>query len=324
MARTTSSLAAVAVVFATVSCATAQVAPEPLKTQTYDVTDLVKAPPTVGSVPAAEALGRTLAPRAAWSGSEAPMDALVRLITSTVEPAGWRNPEGGPAILVLDGTRLEIRATARAHGEIADLLQAVRRLAGVAVVVEARLFEVERTWYKESLEGWQRKGESGVPEKTIQGLEAKGRLLQKNKVTILPGQEATILSRQRAIVYEGAPTDLQGADRQRSALVGLVCKAEITVTPDRRFVRLKLTQQDTELVKLAKETVTNPVTGQPIAYEEPRFAETAAAASMKLEDGTATVLAVPQVRGSETDRVRVLVVRPVIRIEEEERAKKKN
>jgi hypothetical protein len=285
----------------------AQVAPEPLKTVTYDVADLVQKTPS-------------------WSGAEPPLDALVRVIVSGVNPESWRRKEAPATILVLDGTKLEIQATAKDQAEITELLAALRRLADLAVVVEVKLYEVNRTWYKENLEGWLKKGEAAVPEETVQALAKNGQVIQTNKVTILPGQGATILSRRRAIAYEGSPADAKAwADTLKPAFVGLVCKAEVSVTPDRRFVRLKLTQQVSELVKLARETGVHPATGQQLTYEDPRIAEVSAATTVKLDDGVSAIVPVPRARvgGAEPDKVQLLLLHPVIRIEEEERERNK-
>ena len=103
------------------------------------------------------------------------------------------------------------------------------------------------------------------------------------------------------------------------------CRASVTVTADRRRVVLRITEQVTELAGVRKETVIDRKTLKEVTVESPDLAESSTATTVQADDGELVLLPVrylpPAAR--EKGRVLVMLVRPLIYIEEEERERKK-
>src|SRR5262249_36146533 len=130
----------------------------------------------------------------------------------------------GPQIVERDGGKLEVRATAEVQGEVKDLIEALERLADVAVDVKAEVFEIT----PESFEKLQKtlpkvgRGKAGSPvlfttgefdeetEPTPEDVKALkevnkilkgGRLVQSSTARFTNGIEATLSARQSVVTY---------------------------------------------------------------------------------------------------------------------------
>jgi hypothetical protein len=329
----------VAADYALAASAVAITTPErALHTVVYDIRDLVME------------TRRVLAPATATDGPRAlgadPVRAaarVVQMIVSTLEvPRGKRAAPAPPAIEILNGTRLVIRTTPARHAEIADLLAALRRLADLAVVLKADLYEVDDAFYQKlrtarrvPLEEQERRLVDGLP--AADG--ALWKLLEKQAV-VLAGEEVKaddgvrvpVLSRHRAAVCLPSPEQLRKGEKGlQTILEGVSFHGEIQVSPDRRSVRVKLTERATEIQELRKvelwapglrgdQLPPAPPEGK-VEAEIPFLKESTTAQLLEIPDGGSVLVPVgfrppaTQAKG----RWWVLSVTARIHIEEEER-----
>jgi hypothetical protein len=296
-----------------------------LSTITYDVADLVQKPTAWRMTP-------VLGVKADGDA----MEALVKVILTAVHPERWGRDENASSLQEHNGTKLEIRTDAAHHAEIKALLTALRRLADCAVVLEGELFEVDRDFYKKEIEPRLGDGASSpgkrfatpIEDDVAKRLRAKAVRVNTNKVTIPNGSESKFLSSRKAFTYAAK---LKGAARRPdeslgTGLYGVSFQARVVVSADRQSVRLNLTQHVTDLIDIKKETAVDPETGQEGRIEVPQLLHTSISGAIQVGDGISVLLPIqsrPQAaKGKE--HVRLLLVTPVIYIEEEERAKAAN
>jgi hypothetical protein len=292
-----------------------------LVTRTYHVQDLVGPSAWVLDRPVARPLGET--------ESSSPAERLVREIISAVAPDSWGTTAASPTIQVENGTKLVIRATDDRHKQVADFLGALRRLADVAVVMNARLHEVDRAFYVEQVVPLLGNPRQPAPRRLVvypndellEKLKQQKLVLLGRDTKIPSGQQATFLSWQQAVRYVAQPADPEIGQKKvyRTALEGVTFLARPRVTADRRFIYLKLTQQVVQLAKGAKIKVDEGTRFEELVALPDN--ESATATTVLVPDGGALLVPVdyrpPAAKGQE--RVWLLVLRPQIWIEEEER-----
>ena len=116
-----------------------------------------------------------------------------------------------------------------------------RELTGLS---ESELNELEAklTWEKSP------KGES-----LFKRLEKQTLILDGEEVTIDNGQESALLSRHRVVRCLPNPDQVRRGEKDpQTVLEGISFLGTVQSTPDRRFVRLKLTEKVTELQRIEK------------------------------------------------------------------------
>jgi len=165
-------------------------------------------------------------------------------------------------ILILNGTRLVIRASAAEHAQIEELLQALRRLGDLTVTVQARLYEVDDAYYTrlknakrippEELER-QALADNPPKDDLFKLLPRQALVLAGAAITVDNGQEANLLSRQQAVLCGPSPAQQARGDKGPQAVVeGVAFLGRVTVSADRRFVRIKLAEKGTTLQDVDK------------------------------------------------------------------------
>jgi hypothetical protein len=282
------------------------------KTIVYDVSDMIHQPG-----------GRTGFDR---------IDEIVEVLVTTVHPGGWGSEkEGASRLRELNGTKLEIHTTPKNHAEIVDLLAALRGRNDLDVNLRADLFELDRAVYeKEILPKLRRRAAVAVGDDIVTALQKKASLVVTHAVPTANGKEWRPLSLRQAFSYVKSARAGPGGqvNDYSSGFQGLTVRVTPVISPDRRTVSLKITQQATELVELKKRTrlavLGNDVVD--VAIEVPELAETAATTTVDVDDGIWALAAVayrtPAAKGK--DRVWVLAVRPVIYIGEDDKALRGN
>jgi hypothetical protein len=293
-----------------------------LVTVTYDVADLARA---------SGAWRRDFRP-VRLAGADG-IEAVARVIVLTVKPAGWgADKEGGSTVRVVNDSHLEIRTSKALHAEIADLLAALRRLADLTVIVRADLYEVDEAFYRKRIEAdladpvAARRFGSLIKEKVVDRLRMRASLVQTSRTTMRNGQTGRLVSMRHAFTYLARPR--QGEPKDEDYAVdfhGVVFGAKVGVSADRRFVSLRLTEQVRELLEIGKKNVVDPATGDEATVKAPSFAEASRTRTVEVGDGLRVVVPVRmRLRGTEKKgRMLVLLVHPVIRIEEEERERRR-
>jgi len=299
-----------------------------LYTLTYDVRSLLQKPASLR----ATGLGRS-------KDDLTGIDYLVHLIHEAVSPECWQTAKGdGSFVRELNGGFLEVHTGKGQHEEIHDLLDALSRLTGIAVVVKSSLYEVDRALYEKEIEPSLLKSPSeparrmatsaeGLPEKVLATLRKLGSPINSHRVKIDDCDEASCFSLRRAFVCRGLPAagGAKPVHSVKTGFSGVSFRAGVVISADRRYVRIDIRQEVKELVELRKETVehiNDKGEEQEVVYDEPRYAESTTSTRLKMEDG-ATLLVPVYFRfpaQKEKDRVLLLVVQPTIWIAEEEKA----
>jgi hypothetical protein len=296
-----------------VACAGA--APPAQTRRTYDVLDLIHRPG-----------GKT--------GFDT-VEEVVALVVQYTGPKRWSaTHKGGNTLDVVNGTRLEVRATLRQHAEIADVIAALRRLLDVAVDVRGELRAVQRKFFDKELA--RRLGPvpgAGVGralplgDKLEKAVRKHSTLVKSGEVRIANGRAATFFSLRKAFSYLAVPPKVAKApeDVYRVGFTGLSMKARAVVSADRRYVTLQITQTTTDLLAIRKQPLGTGARGKQGTVEVPHLDETTSAKAVTVGDGGDVLVPVharhSRARGK--GKVLVVVVRPTIYIKEEEEERKR-
>jgi hypothetical protein len=247
------------------------------------------------------------------------------------------------SIEVRNGTKLSVRASARGHIQVQEVLQALRRVADLSVILRAQLYEVDNTFYTR-LKSTKRVPLDEAEKQFLAGKAPKDELfkiLEKlspvqvgDDPKVKDGSEMQLLSRHDVITCLPNPHEImklvgQGPAPNQTVLEGVAFPARVQVTPDRRFVRLTLTQKATELEALWKfKVATEGLMGAERVgadakdwnAEIPLVLESTDTRQLEIPDGGSILVPVSYRPLSLKDKNRwwVLSITPRIVIEEEE------
>lgn len=219
-----------------------------LVTKTYPVADLIVAmPENRGPLnlngewkPAADVKA---APPLAAAKKQQSANALIKLLTETMEPDSWSEVGGEGSIQFHEGTlSLVIRQRAAVHEAIGELLQQLRRLQDLQVSVEMRLMSVSETVAKQ------------VGKDTEQVLSANKvqRLIERSE----QDRHSNTLVLPKVTLFNGQSMQMQHEGDQQHPNLSLQFTA--TASADRKAVRLgfdigesfeKLTRHSGETLK---------------------------------------------------------------------------
>ena len=206
-----------------------------------------------------------------------------------------------------------------------------------SVILTAQLFEVDETLYSKvaqqkwlSMDEWEKLERIFLhgPEKQIAGeslfdLVAKEKPLRPAKeIEIDDGKEAMLLSLTDEVHCLPSPIQLRTGQREPQAVnVGLVLDAQVQVSWDRRFVRLKLTEKSREVEGIDRVPVMLDPSGKETAAEIACVKEATFSIPRTIPDGGTLLLPVQHRPEATRKKNRWLVLEIVTRIyiEEEER-----
>jgi hypothetical protein len=253
---------------------------------------------------------------------------LVHLLTELVDMRSWETIE------IHNGARLVVVASPDRHDEVADLLESLRRMADTAVVMNARLYEVDRAFFTKQvapLFATDKRSKDSPAVVRIEGplfkrITEQKLLLEGDDGKIRPHQVETFLSRHSVFRYAAGPQPGQeGPARTRSGMAGVSFEVRPLVSPDRRFLRLKITQHVAQLVRIDKTKVLDAASGKEVEVESPNLRKTTVTGTVDIPDGGAVLMPVDCRPGAkeDADKVWLLVARPFIWIEEEERERRR-
>jgi len=310
-----------------------------LYTGSYDVRDVLAKP----EFPWPGDHGWKNIKKSAQPGKHESPQRLARLVQFLVWSADViSDARSHEAVEVVNGTRLLIRANPAKHGLIANSLATLRRVADVAVVVGVRLYEVDQASYKriagvkrifgkdleeeELIFRGQKKPAKRDPQQEAQW-EALHKTLERQKpliqgeVRLDNGQEAIVLSWQKASTCLPAPAEVRKRDDPRqSFLEGVSFLAATRVNASRRYVRLTLSEKASELRGLSTDKTALP-DGSDLDSELPALDEAFYAQVLEIPDGGSLLLPVHYRPALAKAKKRwwVLAITPRICIEEEDR-----
>ena len=228
---------------------------------------------------------------------------------------------------ILNGTRLVVTASPSRQEEVGDLVGALDRLTDVAVVMNARLYEVDREFFTKNVaplfvtkkEATKPSAVVAIDAALLKEITQQKPLLESEDVKLRPQQVGLFLSRRSAFRYVTGPPGKAGVPSVGSGLSGFSFEVRPHVSPDRRFLRLEITRKVEQLVQIDKIKVLDPATGKDVEVESPNVRKTSMTGTIDIPD-TAPILMVVGHRpaGKEhEDQVGLMVARPLIWIEEE-------
>lgn len=213
-------------------------------------------------------------------------DAVLKLLIESL-PGGMRTE-----FVERDGGKLEVRATAKDHEDIKDLLDALARLQDLAIDIKADVYEFDAAGFEKLLKALP-KGTAKAPVLFAQGDELKenepllgaandvlktARLVQTSKARFVNGAEATVSAR-RTVVRVTSGGEISFVKD------GFALVAVPVVSADRRFVRFKLTEQSTAVVGTRKREL-GEIRGQKIVAETPILEDLGGTGSAVVPDGS--------------------------------------
>lgn len=260
---------------------------------------------------------------------------LVQLLYSTWSPFDGRvhrYREFAPELFeaqVLNDSRLIIRGNQNRHAEVDDMIRLLRTMGDMAVFVNTRLYEVDDDFYQKlknmKLTSWEEEerllldGKPSPWDALFKLLKKQKRVQSGDEVKVGDGAKAVLLSRHKVVTCLPGPAQLRKGEKGRQTiLLGVSFVGQIQVSPDRRSVRVKLTETDTELQEIKKLKVL-PTWAEEVDVEIPFLNESTHARVVEIPDG-GTILVPVHIRskGLPKDRHWVLAISPRIWMKEEE------
>lgn len=256
------------------------------------------------------------------SSGVADADAVIRMIIEHI-PVGELKPgTDGPQIVERDGGKLEVRVAAKAQGEIADLMEALTRLADVAVDVKADVIELDPAAFDKLLKALP-KGKAGSPVLTaVQEFDDKllagGRKVQTSAARFTNGGEATLSARQSVLTFHQQVANAKPHGAPEFVKEGFKLVGVPVVSADRRSVRFKVTERSAAVTGVRKRDL-GEIGGQKLVAETPELEDLGATGSATVADGGTLLF---RLAYAPKDKVWVVVLRPAIHIQAEEDARK--
>ncbi len=301
-----------------------------LLTRVYDIRDIIAKSPTLAPLQGLEELMVTRPNEPARNAA-----GIVPALLSALDGEGEQaTPADAVAIQILNGNRLVIRANAARHAKIADILRVFRRSRDMVVYLEASLYEIDGAWHRKlksakhlsmaDIDALEKAAtEKGARfDNTFEERLAKQKLiLAGEKVKLENGLETTFLSRHQVVRCLARPEQLQRGDKTRQTVLdGVSFLAAVQVTPDRRCVRIKLTEKARDLEAIDKVKVWGARTLVETTGEEPFVKDSTNTRTLIIPDGASLLVAVHYCPRSvqARDKGWALLLSPRISIFEEE------
>ncbi len=212
----------------------------------------------------------------------------------------------------------------------------------IYTIVKVQLYEVDEAFYKrvararrlskEDLEKLEQetinppRKNQPEPPSVFELLKKQKLLLTGKEINIDPGQEDLLLDSSKAITCLPSPDQLQkGQKALQTFQEGMSLRAQIQISPDRRFVRLKFMEKSLELESVEKVSVVEGQNGKEVVGEIAFLKESGLSWVRDIPDGGSILLPI-QYRpraARENDRWWVAQVVPRIYIEAEERERRR-
>jgi hypothetical protein len=267
---------------------------------------------------------------------------VVKALVAWLDHEAGKPPSAAQSIEMENGTRLVIRSNAANHAMIADMLLACRRLGDVAVIFNARLFEVDEPFHKKllkakrlPLEEAERlflEGKATDFDELFKLLDKQTLVLTGERARANHGEKVALLSRHQAITCLPSPEQVRRGDKGRQTILeGVSFVASVQVSPDRRSVHLKFTEKAVEVQEIQKVKVFDPgLRGDVlppdvkprkfVEAEIPLVKEATQTQSLEIPDGGSVLVAVHYrpAAAQAKERWWVLCIQARISIEEEE------
>lgn len=282
-------------------------------------------------------------------GGIADTDAIIKLILETVSLGELKPGTDGPQLIERDGGKLEVRATAKVQEEIADLIEAMLRLLDVAVDMKAEVIEFDAATFEKLTKTIPKahKGKPGSPVLFATGEEVdenqptaeekaafkemskilkSGKSVQKSEARFVNGLEGIFSARQSVLTYKNRPDPngvpvINGPTSELLFLKeGFKLSGVPVVSADRRFIRLKLSEQSVVVNGIRKRELAE-IKDQKIIAETPDTEDLGTTGSTLVADGGTALF---RLAYAPKDKVWVVVLHPRLFIQAEEDVLKKD
>jgi hypothetical protein len=273
----------------------------------------------------------------------ADMDAVIKQILDVI-PVGVLKPgTDGPLLIERDGGKLEVRATEKMQQEIGDLIESLLRLTDLAVDVKAEVLEFDAAAYDKWLKSIpaSAKGKAGSPvvfftrtdedekeptdaEKRAYAETSKllraGKPIQTATARFANGVESTFSARQSVQTFHPQMVNKKPPEPPQFAKEGFKLVGTPVVSADRRFIRLKLTEQSVRVTGIKKRDLGEVIEGQKLVLTSLETEDLGATGSTTIADGGTVV---HRLAYAPEDKVWLVVLQPTIFIQAEEDVLKK-
>jgi hypothetical protein len=277
-------------------------------------------------------------------GAVADADALVKVIFEAIPQLRDAKPGAdGPQIVERDGGKLEVRTTAARHAELKDLFEALDRLNDLAIDVTVDVYEFDAAGYEKLLKALPAVGRGRGPVLFATGKEVErkegadfkkaladankvlkgGRAVQTSTGRFANGAESVVSARRTVAAF----TTVVGADAVNAKALkgetlfvkeGFGLVAVPVASADRRFVRLKLTEQSTAITGVRTRDL-GEIGGEKLVAQSLDTEDLGATGSAEVADGGTLLF---KLAYAPKDKVWVAVLKPTIFINGEEEQKK--
>jgi hypothetical protein len=253
---------------------------------------------------------------------------LIRLLLNTVELKPWETVE------LLNGVRLVVVASPTRHREVANFVASLGNMADVAVIMNARLYEVDRAFYRKHIapqfadtkDSDRRADVVRIDEALFRKISKEKLLQESEEEKLLPRRVSSFLSWQSAIRYAAGPHPTKsGKTLTGTDLAGVSFDVQPVVSPDRRYLRLHISQKVAQPAGTDRARTLDPATGKDIEVESPNLRRNTVSGLVQIPDAGAILMPVAyRPPGKENaDKVWLMVARPFIWIASEVRELRK-
>jgi hypothetical protein len=294
-----------------------------------------------GLVTKVYSLQTILGPKGKASGVRNPDD-VVKLILETVS-AEFKPGLAGQQLIVRDGGKLEVRAAAKTQAEVGDLLAALASLADIAVEVKSELIELTPAQFaslQKTLPTTARplagspilfSTPTNIEERKPTAEEEKafaemnkilkaGQVVQTSSGRYLNGSESNLSAREFVVAYDQNQVNKKPVEPPHFVKEGYKLIGLPIVSADRRFIRLKLTEQGAVLNGIKKQDFGEIIDGQRLVITAPETTDLGSTGSVSVPDGGLLVF---KLGYAPKDRVWLVVLHPTIFIQAEQDELKK-
>ena len=284
----------------------------------YDIHEFVDRVPTLAPI----AKMRAVKEGQAKASETAAM--IVRFLAESIELQPWEE------IQAINGFRLKVYASANRQRQVENLIEALRGLADLAVVINARLYQVDRSFYAKNIAPQFAGGKDPDKRPAIIRLEGplfkkivqQKVLLESEPVKLWPDQEVEFLSH-RGVLHSATvlKSGKEVGKPNNIATVGMSFEVRPLVSPDRRWLRLHITQRTTQVLGVDRIKKLDVSTGKDVEVESPNLQMTTTTGTIQVPDGSAFLMPVDYrpLGKKNDDNVWLLVACPRIWIDVEEK-----
>lgn len=224
-------------------------------------------------------------------------DEITRMIIETVSPKSWQL-NGGTAyrLFVVNCTRLEINASKQDHDDIAELLEALRRLNDLAVDVKTTFYSVDAKWFDKEMRPKLDKKGAWVIDELWATIREHAEVVQSGKVRLGNGRIGSIAALHQVFSFIKPEPSANGQPVWGAERIGVEYRLKPIVSADRRFVKLDID----EVLRL----LAMPTKGELTM----RIEEKKRPSTHEIGDGASIALAVPYQPGAIKAKGRILIL----------------